>query len=94
MKKFELKIIFKIFRNDIMPTQRIIKLFKREALVRGIKGKTYKAIIQKGIAIPKNPDTCFVEFINKTPVISHFDDMEKISLQNSTPGPTTLEMFF
>jgi hypothetical protein len=77
-----------------MPTQRIIKLSKKEALVRGIKGKTYKAIIQKGIAIPKNPDTCYVEFINSTPIISHFDNIEKISLENSTPGTTTLEMFF
>ncbi|MDR2967769.1 MAG: hypothetical protein LBU74_07455 [Methanobacteriaceae archaeon] len=76
-----------------MPTQRIIKLFKKEALVRGIKGKTYKAIIQKGIAIPKDPDTCFVEFMNKTPVISRFDDMEQTYLENSTPKITTLEMF-
>ena len=77
-----------------MPTQRIVKLSTKEALVKGIKGKTYKAIIQKGIAIPKNPDTCFVEFINRTPVISRFDDIEKIPLKNSTPGATTLEMFF
>jgi len=76
-----------------MPTQRIVKLSKREALVRGIKGRTYKAIIQKGIAIPKNPDTCFVEFINRTPVISSFDEFEKTSLEDSTPGVTTLEMF-
>ena len=77
-----------------MPTQRIVKLFKKDALVKGIKGKTYKAIIQKGIAIPKNPDTCFVEFKNRTPVISRFDVMEKIPLENSTPGTTTLKMFF
>lgn len=77
-----------------MPTQRIVKLSKKDALVKGIKGKTYKAIIQKGIAIPKNPATCFVEFINRTPVISRFDDIEKNTLKNSTPGITTLEMFF
>ena len=77
-----------------MPTQRIVKLSKKDALVKGIKGKTYKAIIQKGIAIPKNPATCFVEFINRTPVISRFDDIEKTTLRNSTPGTTTLEMFF
>ena len=78
----------------MMPTQRIVKLSDREALVKGIKGKTYKAIIQKGIAIPKNPATCFVEFINRTPVISRFDEMEKTHLKNSSPGTTTLEMFF
>ncbi|MCL2115858.1 MAG: hypothetical protein FWH29_06530 [Methanobrevibacter sp.] len=77
-----------------MPTQSIVKLSKKEALVKGIKGKTYKAIIQKGIAIPKNPVTCFVEFINRTPVISRFDDIEKVPLENSPPGITTLEMFF
>ena len=76
-----------------MPTQRIVKLSKKEALVRGIKGKTYKAIIQKGIDIPKNPITCFVEFVNRTPVISRFDDIEKTPLKSSTPGITTLEMF-
>ena len=76
-----------------MPIQRIVKLSSKEALVRGIKGKTYKAIIQKGIAIPKNPDTCFVEFINRTPVISSFDEFEEIPLENSSPGTTTLEMF-
>ena len=76
-----------------MPTQRIVKLSKKEALVRGIKGRTYKAIIQKGIAIPKNPDTCFVEFINRTPVISSFDDMDEIHSENSPRGITTLEMF-
>ena len=77
-----------------MPTQSIVKLSKKEALVKGIKGKTYKAIIQKGIAIPENPATCFVEFINRTPVISRFDDMETPQLNNSTPGMTTLEMFY
>lgn len=77
-----------------MPTQRIVKLFKKDALVKGIKGKTYKAIIQKGISIPKNPDTCFVEFINRTPVISRFDEMERIPLKNNSLGTTTLEMFF
>jgi len=76
-----------------MPIQRIVKLSSKEALVRGIKGKTYKAIIQKGIAIPKNPATCFVEFINKTPVISHFDEFEEVSFDNNPPGTTTLEMF-
>ncbi|MCL2156628.1 MAG: hypothetical protein FWH54_03255 [Methanobrevibacter sp.] len=76
-----------------MPTQRIIKLSKKEALVRGIKGRTYKAIIREGIAIPKNPDTCYVEFINSTPVISRFDKIEKVPLENSMPGMTTLKMF-
>jgi len=76
-----------------MPTQRIIKLSKKEALVRGIKGKTYTAVIRKGIAIPDNPDTCFVEFINKTPVISRFDEFEETPQDNSSSGVTTLEMF-
>ena len=76
-----------------MPTQRLIKLFKKDALVRGIRGKTYKAIIQEGINIPENPNTCYVEFINKTPVISHFDDIKKISLEKNISGITTLEMF-
>jgi len=76
-----------------MPTQRIIKLSKKEALVRGIKGKTYKAIIRKGIAIPKDPDTCYVEFINSTPVISRFDKHEEVPLENTMPGMTTLKMF-
>ncbi|MBZ9570384.1 hypothetical protein KQY27_02345 [Methanobrevibacter sp. TMH8] len=79
-----------------MPTQRLIKLFKKDALVRGIRGKTYKAIIQEGINIPENPNTCYVEFINKTPVISHFDDIkdiQKVSLEKNISGITTLEMF-
>lgn len=76
-----------------MPTQRIIKLFEKKAIVKGIKGKTYTAIIKKGINVPQDPDTCFVEFINRTPVISHFDEMEENSIKNNISGITTLEMF-
>ncbi|KZX10163.1 hypothetical protein [Methanobrevibacter curvatus] len=77
-----------------MPLQRVVKLSKREALVKGLKGKTYTAIIQNGIDIPESPDTCFVEFIHRTPVISRFENVRN-TLENTTPsGTTTLEMFY
>ena len=78
----------------MMPTQAILQLSKREALVTGVKGRPYRAVIKSGINIPKNPDTCFVEFIDSNPIISRFDNIEKTPLENYEPGTTTLEMFF
>ena len=77
-----------------MPTQAILQLSKREALVKGIKGRPYRAVIKRGVDIPKNPNTCFVEFIDSNPIISRFDNMEKTALEYHDPGTTTLEMFF
>ena len=76
-----------------MPTQAILRLSKREALVEGVKGRPYRAVIKRGINIPENPDTCFVEFINRNAIISRFDERKTTSSKSHLTGTTTLEMF-
>ena len=76
-----------------MPIQSIIRLSKREALVEGVKGRPYRAVIKRGIDIPKNPDKCYVEFINNDPIVSRFENKETAPIENYLSGTTTLDMF-